>query len=56
MEKVYAWTTPREAVRAEGEYWRSRSIEERVSAVEAIREATVGIYGEAPARSVITVR
>lgn len=50
MDKVYEWTTPEEAARAEGAYWRSRSIEERVSAVEAIREATPGIYGEAPAR------
>jgi hypothetical protein len=50
MDKVYAWTTPEEAVRAEGEHWRSCTIEERVSAVEIIRERTPGVYGEAPAR------
>lgn len=50
MDKVYEWTTPEEAARAEGAHWRSRSIEERVSAIEAIRRATAGIYGDAPAR------
>ncbi len=50
MDKVYEWTTPEQAIRAEAEHWRKSSIEERVSAVELIREATWGIYGEAPAR------
>ncbi len=44
MEKVFAWTTPREAIKSEIAYWASRSVEERVSAVETIREATAGIY------------
>lgn len=42
--KAYAWTTHEEAARQEGAYWRSVSIEERVSAVETIRQATIGIY------------
>jgi hypothetical protein len=50
VEKTFAWTTPEEAIRAEGRYWRSRSIEERVAAVEIIRRATPGIYGRLPAR------
>jgi hypothetical protein len=50
MEKVYTWTTPEQAVKAEGDYWRRCSIEERVAAVETLRQATVGIYGDAPAR------
>jgi hypothetical protein len=50
VEKTFAWTTPEEAIRAEGRYWRSRSIEERVAAVEVIRRATPGIYGRLPAR------
>jgi hypothetical protein len=50
MDKVYEWTTPEQAIRAEAEHWRKCSIEERVSAVELIREATPGIYGDAPAR------
>jgi hypothetical protein len=50
MDKVYEWTTPEQAIRAEVEHWRACSIEERVSAVELIREATPGIYGDAPAR------
>ncbi|HZS37844.1 MAG TPA: hypothetical protein VFF06_13495 [Polyangia bacterium] len=33
----YRWTTPAEAARDEGRYWRSVSVEERVSAVELIR-------------------
>jgi hypothetical protein len=50
VEKVFAWTTPEEAVIAEGRYWRSVSIAERVAAVETIRRATPGVYGRVPAR------
>jgi hypothetical protein len=50
MEKVFSWTTHDDAVKREGAYWLSRSVEERVSAVETIREATLGIYDEAPTR------
>ena len=50
MEKVFAWTTPARAIRAEAAHWRSVSVEERVSAVESIRRATPGVYGGVPAR------
>jgi len=50
VEKVFAWTTPEEAIIAEGRYWRSVSIAERVAAVEAIRRATPGVYGPVPTR------
>src|SRR5207244_2669478 len=54
--KPYRWTTHGEAVRAEREHWRNVSIADRVSAVETIREATIGIYDEAPARMERTYR
>ena len=44
MEKVFRWTTPESAIEEEVHYWRERSIEDRVSAVETIREATLEIY------------
>lgn len=44
MDKVFAWCTPEEAIQSEIAYWATRSVEERVSAVETIREATMGIY------------
>ena len=51
MEKTYRWTTPEEAIKDEVRYWQSVSIEERVSAVETLRQATLGIYDdEAAAR------
>ena len=50
MEKIGKWTTPEEAAREAGCYWMSRSIEERVSAVEVLRGATLGVYGDVPAR------
>jgi hypothetical protein len=50
VEKTFAWTTPEEAIRAEGRHWRARSIAERVSAVEVIRRATPGIYRGVPGR------
>jgi hypothetical protein len=51
MDKVFSWTTPREAIRTEVAYWATQSVEERVSAVETIREATLGIYtDETPPR------
>ena len=46
MEKVFAWTTPEDAVRDEVRYWQGCSIEERVAAVELLRRATLGIYDE----------
>src|SRR5438876_10573900 len=56
LVKRYRWATPEEATRAEGRYWRGLSVADRVSAVETIREATVGIYDEAPARMERTYR
>ena len=50
MKRVFSWTTHEESAREEGRYWRSVSIEERVSAVELLREVTPGIYAEAPVR------
>jgi hypothetical protein len=51
MEKVFEWTTPEDAIRSEVAYWAEQSIVDRVSAVETLREATLGIYtDEAPAR------
>jgi hypothetical protein len=46
MDKVFTWTTPKEAIRSEIEYWLAQSVEDRVSAVETIREATLGIYND----------
>jgi hypothetical protein len=48
MEKVFSWTTPKEATRAEIRYWLSQSVEARVLATETIRQATFGVY-DAPA-------
>ena len=56
MEEVYKWTTPSEAIKSEGRYWQSVSPEERLAAVETIRRATPGIYGEIPARLERTYR
>lgn len=50
MEKVFKWTTHAEATAEEVAYWRSQSVEERVSAVELIRRVTPGVYDDAPAR------
>jgi hypothetical protein len=51
MEKVFEWTTPDDAVRSEVAYWAAQSIVDRVSAVETLREVTLGIYSdETPAR------
>ena len=51
MEKVFEWTTPEKAIQSEVAYWALQSIEDRVSAVETLRQATLGIYtDEAPAR------
>lgn len=51
MEKVFEWTTPQDAVRSEVAYWAGQSIVDRVSAVETLREVTLGIYSaETPAR------
>jgi hypothetical protein len=44
VNKVFAWTTPEEAVNAEVRYWQASSVEDRVSAVETIRQTTLGIY------------
>lgn len=46
MDKTYCWTTPQEAINDEVRYWRSVSVAERVSAVETIRQATLGIYND----------
>lgn len=56
VKRVFRWTTHEAAEAAEVRYWRSRPVVERVSAVETIREATLGIYGEAPARLVRVYR
>jgi len=48
MEKVFTWTTPKEATRAEIRHWLSQSVEARVLATETIRQATFGVY-DAPA-------
>ncbi|MDD9964634.1 MAG: hypothetical protein OXR73_00295 [Myxococcales bacterium] len=37
-------------------YWRGRNIEDRVSAVETIREATLGIYTDEAANRLERVR
>ncbi len=51
MEKVFEWTTPKDAVRSEVAYWAEQSVVDRVSAVETLREVTLGIYDhEAAAR------
>lgn len=50
MEEHYRFTTPEEATRAEVDYWLSVPIEERISAVERIRRATLGIYDGATPR------
>jgi len=51
VDKVFQWTTPEEAIRSEVAYWALQTVEDRVSAVETLREATLGIYAdEAPAR------
>jgi len=47
VKKTFAWSTPEKALEAEGRYWRRLSIAARVSAVEIIREASLGIYDEA---------
>jgi glycyl-tRNA synthetase alpha subunit len=52
----FQWATSADAARDEGRYWRSVSIAERVSAVETIRRATPGIYGDTPARMERTYR
>jgi hypothetical protein len=44
VNKVFAWTTPEEAVNAEVRYWQASSVEDRVSAVETIRQTALGIY------------
>lgn len=50
MRTDFKWTTPEEATRDEVRYWQSCSVEERVAAVEVIRQATVGVYDEFPCR------
>ncbi len=51
MEKVFEWTTPQDAIRSEYAYWAAQSIVDRASAVETLREVTLGIYSdETPAR------
>ncbi|MCA9639764.1 MAG: hypothetical protein H6718_13780 [Polyangiaceae bacterium] len=50
MRDDFKWTTPEQAIRDEVRYWASVTVEERVAAVETIRRATIGIYGDTPPR------
>jgi hypothetical protein len=47
VEKFLTFTTHAEAAADEARHWRAASVEERVSAVELLRERTLGVYGEA---------
>ena len=46
---------PQAAVRKEGEYWRARSVEGRVNAVEVLRDATSNVYRTAASRRLARV-
>ena len=52
MDKVFEWTTPEDAVRSEVAFWAKQSIVDRVSAVEALRQATLGIYTDDASRPI----
>jgi len=46
----FKWTTHADAARDEALFWQRATVAQRVAAVEAIRRATLGIYGDAPVR------